>query len=215
MAELKLAAQPRTLIGRKVRQLRTQGLLPVVVYGKKIQDATSLQVETRSFERILHAAGHSQLVTIAVDGGATHNVLIREVQHHPVTHIPTHVDFYAVDMSEKQQVAIPVHATGKVAIMEAGLMVLQSLDTVTVEALPANIPANVEVDITNLTMETPVTVGDLPVIEGVAYVNDPDESIFMLIATRGGAQEASDEAEDETSAEPELVSRGREEDDEA
>ncbi|MCB0185963.1 MAG: hypothetical protein KDE31_16955, partial [Caldilineaceae bacterium] len=99
MAELKLAAQPRTLMGRKVRQLRTQGLLPVVVYGKKQEEAASLQVETRSFERVLHAAGFSQLVTIDVDGGTTHNVLIRDIQRHPVTHTPIHVDFYAVDMT--------------------------------------------------------------------------------------------------------------------
>lgn len=214
MAELKLAAQPRTLVGRKVRQLRTQGLLPVVVYGKKQQEAASLQVETRSFERVLHAAGFSQLVTIDVDGGSTHNVLIRDVQLHPVTHTPIHVDFYAVDMTEKQQVAIPVHSIGKVIAMEAGMMVYQALDQVTVEALPANIPSHIEVDITNLTTDVPVTVANLPQIEGVAYVNEPDVSIFTLMITRGAAQ-SEDEAEaaEDMGAEPELVSRGREDED--
>ena len=132
MADLKLAAQPRTLVGRKVRQLRDQGLLPVVVYGKKQAVAESLQIEARSFDRVLHEAGFSQLVKIDVDGGKTHNVLIRDIQRHPVTHRPLHVDFYAVDMTEKQQVAIPVHGIGNVAAMEAGLMVLQPIDQVTV-----------------------------------------------------------------------------------
>lgn len=212
MAELKLAAKPRTLIGRKVRQLRAQGQLPVVVYGKKQQEAASLQVDARSFERVLHAAGFSQLVTIDVDGGTTHNVLIRDIQRHPVTHTPIHVDFYAVDMSEKQHVAIPIHSTGKVAAMEVGLMVFQALDQVTVEALPADIPSHVEVDVTNLTLEQPVTVADLPQIEGVAYVNEPDEAVFTLITTRAAVEEeAEEEIGEELSAEPELVSRGRDE----
>lgn len=215
MAELKLAAQPRTLVGRKVRQLRTQGLLPVVVYGKKQKEAASLQVETRTFERVLHAAGFSQLVTIDVDGGTSHNVLIRDIQRHPVTHTPIHVDFYAVDMTEKQQVAIPVHSTGKVAAMESGLMVYQSLDQITVEALPADIPSSVEIDISELTLENSILVSDLPEIQGVSYVNEPDEAIFTLITTRGAAEEeeeAEDELIEDEGAEPELVTRGRDED---
>ena len=211
MADLTLTAQPRTLIGRKVRQLRTQGLLPVVVYGKKQKEAQSLQIEARSFARVLHEAGFSQLVAINVDGGSTHNVLIRDVQRHPVTHIPMHVDFYAVDMTEKQQINIPIHSVGTTKALEAGLMVLQALDQVTVEALPAAIPSHVDVDITGLTLESPVTVADLPQIDGVTYINDPDESVFTLIVTRGAIEEA--ESLEEGSAEPELVVRSSDEDD--
>jgi large subunit ribosomal protein L25 len=211
MADLKLAAEPRTLTGRKVRQLREQGLIPVVVYGKKQKEAQSLQVNARSFDRVLHEAGFSQLVQIDVEGGSTHNVLIRDIHRHPVTHHPLHVDFYAVDLTEKQQVSIPVHSTGKVAALEAGLMVYQALDHVTVEALPTDIPSHVDVDVSGLTLETPVTVADLPKIEGVAYVNDADEPVFTLIITRAAVEEEEEVAE-EGGAEPELVSRGRDED---
>jgi len=213
MAELKLTAQPRTLVGRKVRQLRTKGLLPVVVYGKKQKDAASLQVETRSFERVLHTAGFSQLVTIDVDGGTTHNVLIRDIQRHPVTHTPIHVDFYAVDMTEKQQVAIPVYSTGKADALDTGLMVYQALDQVIVEALPADIPSSVEVDISELTLEQSILISDLPAIQGVTYINELEEAIFTLITTRGAVEEEEEETEldEDTDAEPELV--GREEED--
>jgi large subunit ribosomal protein L25 len=204
MADLKLAAQPRTLTGRKVGQLRTQGLLPVVVYGKKQKIAESLQVDARSFDRLLHEAGFSQLVKIDVDGGSTHNVLIRDVQRHPVTHIPMHVDFYAVDLTEKQQVNIPVHAIGKVSALEVGLMVFQALDTVTVEALPANIPSHVDIDITGLTQETPITIADLPQIEGVTYAHAADDAVFSLIVTRGAVEDA--EGDEAAGAEPALVS---------
>ncbi len=212
MADLKLAAQPRTLVGRKVRQLREQGLLPVVVYGKKQAVAESLQIEARSFDRVLHEAGFSQLVKIDVEGGKTHNVLIRDIQRHPVSHRPLHVDFYAVDLTEKQQVAIPVHAVGKVAVMEVGLMLLQAMDQVTVEALPMDIPSHVEVDVSGLTLDTPITVSNLPQIDGVTYVNEAEDSVFTLIVTRGAIEEAEADAEaEEASAEPELVDGGSDE----
>ncbi len=210
MADLKLAAQPRTLVGRKVRQLREQGLLPVVVYGKKQAVAESLQIEARSFDRVLHEAGFSQLVKIDVDGGKTHNVLIRDIQRHPVTHHPLHVDFYAVDLTEKQQVAIPVHAIGKVAAMETGLMLLQAIDQVIVEALPTDIPSHVDVDVSGLTLETPITVANLPQFDGVTYVNDAEDSVFTLIVTRGALEDEEAEAA-EASAEPELVDGGSDE----
>ena len=85
MSELTLNAQPREITGRKVRQLRNQGLVPVVVYGRD-QASTILQVNARNFNDVLQAGGTSQLVTLVVDGGKTHNVLVRELQRHPVRH---------------------------------------------------------------------------------------------------------------------------------
>jgi large subunit ribosomal protein L25 len=202
MSDLKLSAQSRTLIGRKVRQLRRAGMIPVTVYGKK-QTAQSLQVVERNFARVLQAAGFSQLVEVDVEGGSTHNVLIRAVQRHPVTHSFLHVDFYAVDLTEKQQVQVPVHSIGKPEALAQGLIVLQSLDQVTVEALPTNIPTHIDVDITKLSLENPITVAALPVIEGVEYVNDTEEAVFTMVITRATEAETAEEAP--TSAEPELV----------
>lgn len=210
MADLTLAAQPRNLTGRKVRQLRNQGMIPVVVYGKTQKEAESLQVSARSFERILHSAGFSQLVKVDVEGGKTHNVLIRDIQRHPVTHSFMHVDFYAVDLTEKQQVSIPIQSTGNVAAMEAGLMMYQALDNITVEALPGSIPASIEVDISNLTLDEPITVSALPAFEGVEYLSDPDETVFTLIVTRAEVEEEL-ESEVEEGAEPELVGEDEEE----
>src|SRR5688572_668840 len=102
MPDLKMSAKPRQLTGRKVRQLRRQGLVPVVVYGKT-QEPVNLQVSARQLESIMMHGGISQLVQLEVEGGATHNVLVREVQRHPVTRNFLHADFYAVDMMEKQE----------------------------------------------------------------------------------------------------------------
>lgn len=209
MSDLKLVAEPRTLVGRKVRRLRTQDLVPVVVYGKT-QPATNLQVGTAQLERVLHHGGMSQLVEVQVQNGGVQNILVRDVQRHPVTHHLMHADFYAVNMSEKQQVSVPIVGIGKPSALSTGTMVLQSMDMAEIEALPADIPALIEVDISGLTQDEPITVAHLPVVAGVTYLAHAEEPVFAMIATRAGEDEEGMETAE--IAEPELVSRGRDED---
>ncbi len=211
MANLQLSAESREVTGRKVKQLRAQGIVPVVVYGAT-QEPLNLQVDERTFERALHAGGATQLVEVTVQDGKMHNVLVREVQRHPVNHRPIHADFYAVNMLEKQQVFVPIHSVGEPAALVAGVMVLQALDQVELEALPASIPAQIEIDITDLTLEQAVLVSDLPQIEGVEYLTSGDEVVFNMIAIRmEEEEEEEEELLDGELAEPELV--GAEDDD--
>ena len=212
MADLTLDAQPRSLTGRKVRQLRTQGLVPVVVYGN-IAQPVNLQVPARALELMLHHGGMSQLVQVNVAGGGSHNVLVREVQRHPVNHSYVHVDFFAVNMQEKQEVNVPVVATGKPAALVTGMMVLQVLDSVELSALPSDIPAVIEVDVTGLDLETPILIENLPALPGVEYLGDPNEHVFSLLASRTAA-EAEETAPEVSAVEPEVVTRAREDEDE-
>lgn len=214
MSELTLNAQPREITGRKVRQLRNQGLVPVVVYGRD-QESTILQVNARNFNDVLYAGGTSQLVTLVVDGGKTHNVLVREIQRHPVKHNLLHADLYAVSMTEKQQVDVSIVPVNEPVALVAGLMMLQSLDQVTIEALPANIPASIEIDVTDLDMNRAIIVADLPQIENVTYLTDADEAVFRMVTTR--TEESLEEEEEEIDAEmvePEVMGRGKEEEEE-
>lgn len=208
MSELTLNAQPREITGRKVRQLRNQGLVPVVVYGRD-QAATILQVKARNFNDVLHAGGISQLVTLVVDDGKTHNVLVREIQRHPVKHNVLHADLYAVSMSEKQQVDVSIVAVNEPTALVAGLMMLQALDQVTIEALPANIPASIEIDVTDLDLTRAIVVADLPQIDGVTYMTEADEAVFRMVTTRTEESlESLDEEEIDTEmVEPEIVSK--------
>lgn len=211
MSDLKLVAEPRTLVGRKVRRLRTQDLVPVVVYGKA-QTTTNLQVGAAQLERVLHHGGMSQLVEVQVQDGGVQNILVREVQRHPITHHLMHADFYAVNMLEKQQVSVPIVGTGRPSAVSTGTMVLQAMDMAEIEALPADIPALIEVDISGLTQDEPITIAHLPVVNGVTYLAHAEDTVFAMIATRGAEEEEGMEAAE--LAEPELVSRGREEDEE-
>jgi len=215
MSNLTLNAQPRELTGRKVSQLRTQGLVPVVVYGRG-QEPAVLQVNARSFNDVLHAGGISQLVELVVDGGKVQNVLVRELQHHPVKNNVIHADLYAVSMTEKQQVDISVVAVNEPEALVAGLMMLQAMDQVSIEALPANIPASIEIDVTQLDMDRAITVADLPQVEGVTYLSEADESVFIMVTTRTEESLEEEElaVEGEEMIEPEVMTRGKDEEEE-
>jgi large subunit ribosomal protein L25 len=208
MDDLKLVADRRELTGRKVGQLRRQGLVPVVVYGN-VKQPVNLQVDIKLLERMLHAGGDTRLVEVTVNGGGKHNVLVKNVQREPVGHRLLHADFYAVNMAEKQRVNVPLVATGKPAAMSAGLMVLKLHESIHIEALPADIPGEIEVDITPLTLDRPITIADLPQVRGVAYVDDVEEVLFNLQTTR---EEAVEETVGEVEAEPEVVKKGKQTD---
>lgn len=208
MSDLNLSADVRTVTGRKVNKLRREGIIPVVVYGA-IADPVNLQVAERDLERTLHAGGASQVVTVKVAGGGVHNVLVKNVRREPIYHGLLHADFYAVNMNEAQRVSVPLVATGKPSGMVAGLMVFQAHETIHIEVLPADIPAEIEVDLTPLALETPIHVRDLPAIKGVTYLNDEDEAVFQLMTTRAGEAEAAETEEEAEGVEPEVVKRGK------
>jgi large subunit ribosomal protein L25 len=189
-----------------VNQLRRQGIVPVVVYGA-LAEPVNLQVADRELELTLRAGGASQVVAVSVSNSGVHNVLIKNVQREPVFHNLLHADFYAVNMNEAQRVSVPLVATGKASGMAAGLMFFQAHEMIHIEALPADIPAEIEVDVTPLTLDTPIHVRDLPAIKGVTYLNAPDEVVFTLMMTR--AAEAEEEIAEGAAAEPEVVKKGK------
>jgi large subunit ribosomal protein L25 len=158
---------------------------------------------------MLHAGGDTRVVQVMVNGGGMHNVLVKNVQREPVGHRLLHADFYAVNMAEKQRVTVPVTMTGKPAGMTTGMMVLTLHESIHVEALPADIPGEIEVDISPLTLDRPITIADLPQVKGVTYVDDIDEVLFNLQLTR---EEVAEEAAAEAEAEPEVVKRGKQTD---
>ncbi len=216
MSVLTLSANARSITGRKVRRLRPEGIVPVVIYGGG-DPPRNAQVEDAEFERVLSDGGNSQLVKVDLEG-EDFNVLVREIQRHPVRHNLLHADFYTVNMSETQQVSVPLVTVGAVTV-SADLVMVQSMDSVEIEALPADIPAFIEVDVSRLeTPENPpITVADLPAITGVSYISDADEPICSLILSRAAISEEEEMEEEElldTDVEPEVIGRGREEEDE-
>jgi large subunit ribosomal protein L25 len=210
MSELRIDAQLRDVTGHKVKHLRKQGIVPVVIYGQDRQPINA-QVDSMRLDRLIQIGG-TQLIELTMTDGGLHNVLIREVQRHPVRRNPTHVDFYSVNMLVKQQVRVSVVSVGHVSGAGAGMVLLQAFSDVEIEALPADIPAHIEVDISILdgVDTTHITVADLPVMAGITYLDDPEEIVFSLVASR--AEIEADEEAAADSVEPEIVGRRAAED---
>ena len=141
-----LRAEPRDVHGKKVRRLRREGLVPGVVYGPVVEGTVSVSVNRREFERFYQRSGHSTVFTLEWEGGSQ-PVLIREVQVDPVGRSPLHVDFFAPNMRVvlRQSVPVVLHNLGD----HEG--VLQTILTeVEVEALPADLPHQIDVDAASL-----------------------------------------------------------------
>jgi large subunit ribosomal protein L25 len=202
--ELILRAEPREIHGKKVKRLRREGLVPGVVYGPVVDNTVSVSVNRREFERFFNRNGHSTVVTLEWDGGSQ-PVLVREVQIDPVTRDPLHVDFFAPNMRVVLRASVPVilHNLGD----HEG--VLQNLlNEVEVEALPADLPHQIDADASALAaVGDSIHVRDLSVPAGVTTITDGEEMVASLVAQ---AVEEPTEAEVEAaeSAEAAVAEEG-------
>lgn len=214
MADYVIEAQPRAVVGKKVGQLRTQGIVPIVVYGPRIEPV-NLQVPYRPLEVALMKAGGTSLIDISADG-TTHTVLAREVQRDVLRGKILHVDFFAVDMSAKIQIDVFIHLTGESpAVVASKGILVQGATNLTIETLPSNLLQQINVDISSLAeIGDAIHARDLNLGDDITIINDPEELIVRISQTSAARSEEDEAAEAEavTSAEPEVIGRGKKED---
>ena len=212
MERFELAVQMRNVVGKQLRRLRREGLIPAVIYGQDIE-ALPIQIDQYELRPALAEVGLSRLITLVVDDGATsHTALIREVQRDVLTDNILHVDFFQVQMLEKISTTIPLRLIGEsqAVTQEAGVL-LQGVVEVEIECLPGDLVDAIEVDISSLTeLEQEITVADLVYPPGVEVLADPREMVVRVMTTY-----EEEEIEEEVSifpAEVEVIGRpGREE----
>lgn len=185
METLTLNASTRTVIGKQVKQLRKQGLLPAVVYGSD-RKSESISIDAAEFLRVFKHAGTSSLVNLKIDEAKSVKVLLHEPQLHPVKTAFVHADLYVVKMTEKLQTEIPFEFVGDaeaVSVLEGSLNVI--LDAVTVECFPDKLVPSIEIDITSLkTFDDVIRVEDLKLPEGIEVMAEADEVILTITAPR-------------------------------
>lgn len=192
-----LPAQVRTVFGKGVRRLRTQGILPAVMYGGGEKNIALCIIE-RAFEKIRKSAGESSLVELRVDGEGMENVLIHDIDHDPLTHKPRHVDFLRVRMDELLRVAVPLHFEGESPAVKDGGILVKVMHEAEVEALPAYLPHEITVDLSRLAaIGDRVILADLSVPEGVSFVSDP-ESVAVLVEKPRAEEEVAPEVSSES-----------------
>lgn len=212
MAAYELTAQPRTIVGKEVKKLRREGIIPAVLYGPGIEGIHAISLASKEIERAYTQLGRSALVTLSVEGGATRSVLIHQVQYDYHHRHLTHVDFFAPNMSVKLTVSVQIVLTGEAPAvkLEDGILV-QSATEIQVAALPDNVPAVIAVDVTGLTeIHAQITTGDLVLPEGVSLVTPPDEVVVTVSQAQLAEVEESAEAiaVDEESADDEAGAVG-------
>ena len=194
-----LRLQPRAVLGKKVKALRRQGIVPVHVYGKGTEPM-SLQVDNQVLQRALDVAGTNVPLSVEVDGQDGESLcFVREVQRHPVNEGLLHVDFLSVDVSETVTAEVPVVVVGAApAAQEMGGTLLQLLQSILVESLPMNVPASFEVDVSGLDdFEKGIFVRDLAVSADVTFVTEPDELVARVSAPRIEVEEVEEALEEE------------------
>lgn len=196
MKKYTLDAVTRTLVGRKVKNLRKEGLIPATVYGKNTK-SVSLSIVADKFGKVYEEAGETGLIELVV-GAEKRPVLIHSVQIDPVTSVRLHIEFHQVDLKEKVHAKIPIELIGESPAIEQKLGVLLTvLDAVEVEALPTDLPEKIEVDVAKLTeVNQEVKVSELTVSSSVSVLTDGDLTVVKVgpLVTREAEAQATEEA---------------------
>jgi len=183
MQEIKLTAKTRKIVGRKVKNLRQQGLIPANIYGKKTK-SLAVSLEKKEFEKVFKQAGETGIVKLTVEEEKEERpILIQNVQLDPLSDEPLHVDFRQIILTEKILAKIPVELSGKSPAAEQKLGILiQTVSEIEVEALPTDLPDKFEVDISRLEkVGDEVKTSDLKVDRKKIELKAADDLILVKI----------------------------------
>jgi large subunit ribosomal protein L25 len=202
---LKLSLQPREITGKKVKDLRKEGILPIGVCGRGIEPFPA-QIEEREFLRVVNRAGYTGLIELSMPGRKKQSAFLLELQRNSLTGRVIHADLRIVDVNKPVEVDVPVVAHGENALVEKGQATLnQTLNSITVRALPTAIPHEFGVDISVLTdFDQHIYVRDLVAsATDVELLIDPDTMVFVLAHPRVQQEEepVAEEAGDTAAAE--------------
>lgn len=180
MDKQKLKVTKREILGRKVKKLRREGILPANVFGKKIT-SQAVQVDLREFNQIHEKVGETGVVELLLSG-KRRPVLIHNVQIDPVTRVPLHADFHQVSLKEKVTAVVPVELVGEAqAVKEKKGALLTLLNELEVEALPGDLPDRIKVDVTQLKeIDEVVKVSQLKVSDKVKIITDENLDVVKV-----------------------------------
>ncbi len=186
---LELSANLRQSIGRKNNKLRAQGLVPAILYGHKVENI-SLIVKSSDFEKIYNESGMSTLIKLKItdkDSKVENKVvLIYDTDKNPLNGYPTHIDFYQVKMDEPISVEVPLSFMGESSAVERnGGFLVKALQNLVIEALPAELPHEIQVDISSLnTFDDRIHIKDLQVPVGVKIIANIEDIVVSVLPPR-------------------------------
>jgi len=213
---MKLVANPRTVLGKKVKALRKAGILPAHLYGHDVEPR-ALEIPASALRELLDSAGHNEVVTLDVEDGKRAakpaNVMVREVQRHPITGEILHVDLFQVRLNERIDVEVPIELVGIAPAVDQKLgTLIQEATTLHVSALPRNIPSMLQVDVSELSEpHQAIRAADLELPGSVSLLSSPEQVLVTITPIHrreepelAAPPAAEEEAERLAGAEPEA-----------
>lgn len=177
---ISIKAEKRKDFGRKVVNLRDEGILPGVLYGPKVENM-SIQLDLKDFSKLYKVAGESTLISLEV-GEKKFSVLIHDIKKDPITEDPIHVDFYQPILTEKVEATVPIIFEGEpLAVKELGGTLVKEIQEVVVKALPQDLPHDIKVDVSGMeTFDDEILIKDLKVADNVTIQKEPDEVVAVV-----------------------------------
>lgn len=214
MEEILLSAQPRRVIGKQVNVLRRAGKIPVILYGKHLEQPLPLQVEEKILQKVVAHAGRNRLIKLIIDGDAPRLVLTREVQRNPISGRLVHVDLQEVLLTEKITTHVPLVLIGTSPTVSRGEgLLIHGIDSVEIRVLPADLIPQIQVDVSKLEqVNQSLFVRDLQVSDKIEILTSGDEMVAKVVPVK--EEVVTTEAPTAT-AEVEVIKKGKVEEDEA
>ncbi|MFA5386148.1 MAG: 50S ribosomal protein L25 [Candidatus Paceibacterota bacterium] len=175
-----IIAQKREILGKAVSQLRETGVIPAELYGHNVKNI-HLGLPKKEFSDVFKVAGENEIINLVVDDKKI-PVLVHDIQKNALTDEIIHVDFYQVKMTEKIIVATPLDFVGEApAIKEKDGVLVKAMHEIKVEALPANLPHSIKVDLSSLDdIGKNIHVGDLSIPKDVKVLVDPQTVVATI-----------------------------------
>ena len=207
--KVELKVTPRGLLGKKVSRLRREGVIPANVYGHAL-DSVAIQVPKDELVHVMRTAGRNEIVYLRLDGEEPRPTFLRQVQRNPVTDAILHADFYQISLKEKVRMEVPVSLVGTAPAEQThGGTLLHSLDRISVEGLPTDIPSVIEVDVSGLEeIDATIHVGELDVPQGITVLTDPEQVVAKIAPPQ--VEKVEEVVEEAVEGEAPVVEEGAE-----
>jgi len=209
MERTKIQVNNRDEKGKEaVKKLRSQGVLPAVVYSHDSNLTISIPTDSIKILKSLHFSESAIIDMEIADGKKTKSipVLIKEVQFHPLTEEAIHIDFLKVSLKEKIKVHVPLVFKGEAKGVKDDEGVLeQVLRELEIEGLPLDIPEHIDVDISELTIGHSLHAEDIAVADNLKVITDPKATIVTVVAKKEEEIVEEEAAAEEGAGEPEVI----------
>ena len=218
--DITVTAEVRATRGKnEARRLRVRGFIPAVVYGA-YKDSVSIGISPKELVHILNSkSGHNTIFNLAIQGGENTPVMVVDEQRDPLRGNLLHADLKRIDLEKRVRVAVPVITLGEAAgiKLQGGLLEIISRE-VEIECLPDEIPEHFEVDVSSLMIGQSVRAGSIPMTGSMRLLSPAEAVIAHVVAMRAeevapaaAVVEAAPAAEGAAGAEPEVIKKGKKE----